>query len=139
MTTLFSFFALLLRDHVVGREDLAERVGEHPHPEAGRAGQRRAERVGRAEHRDPAGVVRRERHGRDAVAVGAAVLPWLKITIPTAPAAAAFSAFSSKVHVPTLEQRDVARREAGEVGRLAAAGRRVAEPELQVDRASPRR
>ena len=31
---------------------------------------------------------------------GAAVLPWLKITIPTAPAAAAFSAFSSKVHVP---------------------------------------
>ena len=30
----------------------------------------------------------------------AAVLPWLKITIPTAPAAAAFSAFISKVHVP---------------------------------------
>ena len=31
---------------------------------------------------------------------GAAVLPWLKITIPIAPAAAAFSAFSSNVQVP---------------------------------------
>ena len=31
---------------------------------------------------------------------GAVVLPWLKITIPTAPAAAAFSAFSSNVQVP---------------------------------------
>ena len=31
---------------------------------------------------------------------GAVVLPWLKMTIPTAPAAAAFSAFSSKVQVP---------------------------------------
>ena len=30
----------------------------------------------------------------------AVVLPWLKITIPTAPAAAAFSAFSSNVQVP---------------------------------------
>ena len=28
------------------------------------------------------------------------VFPWLKITIPTAPAAAAFSAFSSKVQTP---------------------------------------
>ena len=32
--------------------------------------------------------------------VRSGVLPWLKITIPTAPAAAAFSAFSSKVQTP---------------------------------------
>ena len=31
---------------------------------------------------------------------GAVVLPWLKITIPTAPFAAASSALISKVHVP---------------------------------------
>ena len=31
---------------------------------------------------------------------GVAALPWLKITMPATPAAAAFSAFSSKVQVP---------------------------------------
>ena len=34
------------------------------------------------------------------IPVRSGVLPWLKITIPTAPAAAAFSAFSSKVQTP---------------------------------------
>ena len=32
--------------------------------------------------------------------LGSAVLPWFMITMPTAPAAAAFSAFSSKVQTP---------------------------------------
>ena len=44
-----------------------------------------------------------------------AVLPWLNRIAPTAPAAAAFSLFCSKVHVPALQQGDVAGGEAGEV------------------------
>ena len=64
---------------------------------------------------------------------GSAVLPWLKITMPMAPAAAAFSAFSSKVHVPRWSNAMFpAGKPTKSVG-LTTAGRGVAQTELQVD------
>ena len=64
---------------------------------------------------------------------GAAVLPWLKITIPTAPAAAAFSALISNVQVPRCSS---AMFPAGKPAKSAASHPLVEvlpRPELQVD------
>ena len=133
MTTLSSFAPVFSASTLNGRQGLAQRVGEHPHPQPGRVAPASPQRVGGADHRDAAGVVGREGDGRDALAVGAAVLPWLKITMPDGAGGRGVLGLELERAGATLEQRDVPGREAGEVRSLAAAGRGVAEAELQVD------
>ena len=63
----------------------------------------------------------------------AVVLPWLKITIPTAPLAAATSALISNVHVPRWSNAMFPAGKPVQSACLATAGQGVAEAEHQVD------
>ena len=124
-----------LGDHVLGRRrrsrlTLANSRISRP----AIAGQLGAERVGRVERRDAAGVAVAERDGRDALPVGRGGVALVEEQDADGAGGGGVLGLDLERAGAALDQRDVARREPGEVGRLAAAGRGVAEPELDVDR-----
>ena len=121
-----------LGEHVERGLGLAHRVGEHPHPQRWRVRQCGAQRVGGAEHRDAAGVVGREGDRGDSLAVGTGGVALVEDHDAGGSGRGGILGLQLERARSTLEQGDVPGREAGEVRRLTATGRRVADAELQV-------
>ena len=122
-----------LGEDVEGGLDLAHRVGEDPHLEAWRAGQCLSQRIGGAEHRNATCVVGREGDRRDALASGIRRLALVEDHDADGTGGGGVLGLELERARASLEQGDVSGSEAGEVSGLAAAVRRVAEAELQVD------
>ena len=127
--------AMTLRRHRLARLTFAKSRMVSP----GIGGQLGAERVGRTERGEAAGVAVAERHRGDALAVGGGGVPLVEEQDPRRARGRGVLPLTSNVHVPRWIRAMLPAWEAGEVGGLAAAGRGVAEPELDVDRGDRRR